>query len=220
MYHPKPYKKCEMPEFSGALNALVLNGSLKHKAKELSNTEEVAEMVIKHMQSHSEIEYEIIQLADKNIPVGLGFRESEDDEWPDIVEKIKKADIVLFATPIWWGQRSSLMQRIIERMDAFDEDNIKGGRSALLNKVAGVVITGSEDGAQQTLASIMEVLTFMNFTLPPQCAAYWVGEVGQDPRDDRERRLKNKAVESMAKTMARNLVFYAKLLKDHPLTEK
>lgn len=220
MYRPESYKECDMPAFNGTLNVLVLNGSLKHKAKELSNTEEVAELVIENMKSHSEIKHEIIRLADKNMPVGLGFRESEDDEWPDVVEKIKKADIVLFATPIWWGQRSSLMQRIIERMDAFDEEYIHGGRSALLNKVAGVVITGSEDGAQQTLASIMEVLTFMNFTLPPHCATYWVGEVGIDPKTDRERRLKNKAVEHMAKTMARNLVFYAKLLKTHPLTEK
>ncbi|MBI2023899.1 NAD(P)H-dependent oxidoreductase [Candidatus Giovannonibacteria bacterium] len=219
MYHPKPYQKCEMPEFSGTLGVLVLNGSLKHKS-ESSNTEELAELVIENMKSHSEIDYEIIRLADKNIPAGLGFKESEDDEWPKIAEKIKKADIVLFASPIWWGGRSSLMQRIIERMDAFDEEYIHGGRNTLLNKVAGIVITGSEDGAQATLSSLMSMLTFMNFALPPQCAAYWVGEVGQDPKDDRERRLKNKAVENMAKTMARNLVFYAKLLKDHPIIEK
>ena len=54
---------------------------------------------------------EIIRLADKKIPVGLGFRESDDDEWPVIVAKIKAAHIVLFATPVWWGGRSSLIQR-------------------------------------------------------------------------------------------------------------
>ena len=220
MYHPKPYKECNMPEFSGALNVLVLNGSLKHESEGLSSTEEVAKLVIDQMELSSKIEYEIIRLADKSIPVGLGFKESDDDEWPDIVEKIKKADVILFATPIWWGGRSSLIQRVIERMDAFDEEYIHGGRSTLLNKVAGIVITGSEDGAQATIASIMEVLTFMNFTLPPQCAIYWVGEVGMDPKTDRERRLKNKAVQNMAKISARNLVFYAKLLKEHPLTEK
>jgi multimeric flavodoxin WrbA len=127
---------------------------------------------------------------------------------------------VLFATPIWWGGRSSLMQRIIERMDALDEEYLSTGRSALLNKVAGVVITGSEDGAQATLASIMEVLTFMNFTLPPQCCTYWVGEVGMDPKTDRERRLKNQAVSHMAHNTARNLMYYAQLLKQHPLAIK
>lgn len=220
MYHPKPYRKCTMPEYDGVLHVLVLNGSLKHEHEDISNTEELSQLVIENLKNHAEITFESIRLADKKIPVGLGFRESDDDEWPDIVAKIRKADIILFATPIWWGGRSSLMQRVIERMDAFDEEYIHGGRSVLLNKVAGVVITGSEDGAQATLGSLMEVLTFMNFTLPPHCTAYWVGEVGQDPKGDRERRLKNKAVETMAKTMARNLVFYAKLLKDHPLTEE
>lgn len=202
-----------------ALTVLVLNASLKHGPK-TSNTEEVAQMVVDEMKKYSAINAEFVRLSDKIIPVGLGFKESEDDEWPAIVEQIKKADIILFATPIWWGGRSSLMQRIIERMDAFDEEVIAGGRSSLLNKVAGVVITGSEDGAQATLAGIMEVLTFMNFTLPPQCCTYWVGEVGEDPATDRERRLKNKAVPHMATNTARNLVQTAMLLKTHPLTDK
>jgi multimeric flavodoxin WrbA len=207
----------ELPGFDGTLNVLVLNASLKH-GPEISNTEEVTEIVLDVMKkNHDKIEVEVVRLSDKNIPVGLGFRESDDDEWPGIIEQIRKADIVLFATPIWWGGRSSLMQRIIERMDAFDEEVIAGGRAELLNKVAGVVITGSEDGAQAVLAGIMEVLTFMNFTLPPSCCTYWVGEVGLDPKTDRERRLQSKAPQHMAEAMGYNLVYYAKLLKQFPL---
>jgi multimeric flavodoxin WrbA len=198
------------------IKVLVLNGSLKHSPS-VSNTQKVTELVLSHMQNYGSIEVEHIRLADKNIPVGLGFKEGEGDEWPIIVDKIIKSDIIIFATPIWWGQRSSLMQKAIERMDAFDEEVIHGGRSALLNKIAGVVITGSEDGAQQVLASIMEVLTFMNFTLPPNCCTYWVGEVGLDPKTDRERRLKNKAVDHMALNSAKSLMYYARLLKKYPM---
>src|SRR6185437_12334665 len=186
-----------------SLNVLILNASLKH-APAPSSTQEVADLVVSEMQKHANISVTSLRLADKNIPVGLGFKESEDDEWPAIVEEIKKADVILFATPIWWGGRLSLMQRIIERMDAFDEEVIAGGRSALLNKVAGIVITGSEDGAQATLAGIMEVLSFMNFTLPPNCCTYWVGEVGLGPKTDRERRQKNPAVQHMAQNTAKN----------------
>ena len=53
-----------------------------------------------------------------------------------LTEKIRAADIILFATPVWWGGRSSLMQRVIERMDAFDEEYIAGGRSVLYNKLS------------------------------------------------------------------------------------
>jgi len=199
-----------------SVNVLVLNGSLKH-GDTPSNTEEVALMVVEEMQKHSTITHEVVRLSDANIPPGLGFKESDDDEWPSIVEKIKAADIVLFATPVWWGGRSSLMQRIIERMDAFDEEVVAGGRSVLLNKVAGIVITGSEDGAQATMAGIMEVLSFMNFTIPPQCCTYWVGEVGQDTKTDAERRRNNKALAHMAAHTARNCVYYAQLLKKEPL---
>lgn len=195
---------------------LVLNASLKH-APATSNTEEVVEQVLERMSAIAPITTVQIRLADKNIPVGLGFKESEDDEWPAIVEEIKKASIVIFATPIWWGNRSSLMQRVIERMDAFDEEEIQGGRSVLLNKVAGIVITGSEDGAQAVAAGLMEVLTFMNFTLPPQCCTYWVGEVGVDPKLDAERRRANEAVGHMADKTAKGLMHYAAVLQERPL---
>jgi multimeric flavodoxin WrbA len=203
-----------MPE----INVLVLNASLKHEPTP-SNTQEVTDLLLGHMQEHATIRAETVRLSDKKIPPGLGYRESEDDEWPEIVEQIKKADIVIFATPIWWGHRSSLMQRAIERMDAFDEEVIHGGRSVLLNKVAGIVITGSEDGAQAVMAGLMEVLSFMNFTLPPQCCTYWVGEVGMDPKTDADRRRKNKAVDHMAENTAKNLVACALALKKSPFAE-
>ena len=198
------------------LKVLVLNGSLKH-GPNVSNTEEVANMVLAEMQTLTPIESEIVRLADKRIPVGLGFKESDDDEWPDITKQIIAADIILFATPIWWGAQSSLIQRIIERMDGFDEQVIHGGKSVLLNKVAGIVITGSEDGAQAVMSRLMSTLSFMNFTLPPQCCTYWVGEVGLDPATDRERRLKNPAVLTMARETAKSLTHVAKLLREHPM---
>jgi multimeric flavodoxin WrbA len=198
-----------------SVNVLVLNASLKHEPAP-SNTEEVTNLVLEKMRAHADIDAVHVRLSDRNIPVGLGFRESEDDEWPAIVEEIKKADIIIFATPIWWGNRSSLMQRVIERMDAFDEEVIAGGRSVLLNKVAGIVITGSEDGAQAVMAGLMEVLSFLNFTLPPQCCTYWVGEVGMDPKTDAERRRLNPAVAHMAEKTAKNLIQAATALKANP----
>ncbi len=225
MYKTKPTFECGMPncekEDTG-LNVLVLNASLKHDNDGISNTEEVARLVLDAMKGMegASLSTDIVRLADKELPVGLKFKESDTDEWPEIAQKLRKADIVLFATPIWWGGRSSLMQRIIERLDAFDEEYVAEGRSAFYNKVAGIVITGSEDGALSTMGSIMTVLTWMGFTLPPECAAYWVGEVGQPPSTDRERRLKNKATPHMAMNLARNLLYYAHLLKQHPLRAK
>jgi multimeric flavodoxin WrbA len=200
---------------SPMLTVLILNGSLKH-APELSNTEELCQQVLAQMERETKITSTIIRLADYNLPPGVGFEYGKEDDWPRLAKTLIATDIVIFATPIWWGHRSSLMQRVIERMDSFDEGAL-GGREALQNKVAGIVITGSEDGAQAVCASLMEVLTFMNFTLPPQCCAYWVGEVGGDPKEDRDKRLKSKAAGTMAQKLAKNLIYYGQLLKEHPM---
>ena len=214
MYKTKPRFRCTMPS-DAPLSVLALNASLKHEST-LSNTGELASLVLDEMRALSPISASVIRLSDATLPVGLGFREAKEDDWPDLVTKVKAADIVLFCTPIWWGGRSSLMQRVIERLDALDEEYSATGRSAIKGKVAGIVITGSEDGALSVMGTIMMVLSFMGFTLPPECAAYWVGEVGQPTSQDRDRRLRNIATMHMAKGLAQNLVYYAKLLKVHP----
>jgi multimeric flavodoxin WrbA len=216
MYKTKPRFRCHMPS-DARLRVLALNASLKHEP-EISNTGELASLVLDEIRTLAPIEAEVVRLSDAALPVGLGFREGLEDDWPDLVAKIKAADIVLFCTPIWWGGRSSLMQRVIERFDALDEDYSATGRSAIKGKVAGIVITGSEDGALSVMGSIMMVLSWMGFTLPPECAAYWVGEVGQPPSEDRDKRLRNMATMHMAKGLAQNLVYYARLLKAHPQT--
>ena len=197
------------------LTVLALNASLKHEP-ELSNTGELASLVLDEMRALAPISASAVRLSDAKLPVGLGFREAAEDDWPDLVTKIKAADIVLFCSPIWWGGRSSLMQRMIERLDALDEEYSATGRSAINGKVAGIVITGSEDGALSVMGSIMMVMTWMGFTLPPECAAYWVGEVGQPTSQDRDKRRRNLATIHMAKGLAQNLVYYARLLKAHP----
>ena len=104
-----------------SLNVLALNASLKHEP-DISNTGELASLVLDEIRALASINGDIVRLSDATLPVGLGFREAAADDWPSLVTKIKAADIVLFCTPIWWGGRSSLMQRIIERLDALDEE--------------------------------------------------------------------------------------------------
>jgi multimeric flavodoxin WrbA len=216
MYKTKPRFPSHMPS-DAPLNVLALNASLKHEPA-ISNTGELASLVVEEIRALTAASVDVVRLSDATLPVGLEFREAADDDWPALVTKIKAADVVLFCTPIWWGGRSSLMQRVIERLDALDEEYSATGRSAIKGKVAGIVITGSEDGALSVMGSLMMVLSFMGFTLPPECAAYWVGEVGQPTSQDREKRLKNMATMHMAKGLAQNLVYYARLLKANPQT--
>ena len=51
-------------------------------------------------------------------------------------------DIVILATPVWWGIQSSLIQRVIEHLDELHDEIMEAGKIRLTNKVASIMITG------------------------------------------------------------------------------
>jgi multimeric flavodoxin WrbA len=79
------------------LNVLALNASLKHE-RLLFNTGELASLVLEEIRALAPIDAEMVRLSDSALPVGLGFREASEDDWPALVTKIKAADIVLFCS--------------------------------------------------------------------------------------------------------------------------
>jgi multimeric flavodoxin WrbA len=78
-----------------------------------------------------------------------------------IFKKIIASDIVIFATPVWWGIQSSLMQRVIERLDEVHDDIMKEGKSKLANKVAGIIVTGDSDGAEHIIGNLANFFIFI-----------------------------------------------------------
>jgi multimeric flavodoxin WrbA len=192
------------------LKALALIGTLQ-KGNGLTNTVELVSDVLAQLEAYG-IMGEKVRLANLDLPPGIEEQMSSTDEWPSLANKIREADIVLFATPIWWNQPSSLIQRVLERMTHFDENYIATGRSELYHKLAGVVVTGHEDGAQHIVGSIVGELTWFGFVIPPECATYWVGEVGGSMTNDPDKRRINAATKAMTAVMARNLANYATLL--------
>ena len=93
MYKTKPRFPCNMPS-DAPLNVLALNASLKHEPA-VSNTGELADLVLAEVRALASVHTELVRLSDLTLPVGLGFREADKDDWPDLVAKIKAADIVL-----------------------------------------------------------------------------------------------------------------------------
>lgn len=157
------------------LTVLALCGSLKPVAD--SSTAKLVDQLFASMRVEAEkikneIRLDAVALLDLNILPGTDRDMGSGDQWPGIATRIEAADIVIFATPIWWANRSSLMQRAIERMDSFTD---KKGFGKLRGKTAGIIIKGGEDGGQQVQAQLMEALTYFGFTLPSFCGFYDIG---------------------------------------------
>ncbi len=195
------------------LKAVILLGTLK-TGEEFSNTEELVDELLKHFAEY-EVETEKFRLSNMNLPVGLTEKIGESDDWPKIATALRETDILIFGTPVWWGGQSSLIQRVMERMNHFDESYIMTGKSELYHKVAGVVITGHEDGAQHIVGNLYNFLQWLGFVIPPESVAYWVGEVGGGMAEDAAKRRKSNATKAMIDVMARNLMNYAMLIKNH-----
>jgi multimeric flavodoxin WrbA len=201
--------------------AVFLLATLKHKrgGGEFSHTEVLSELVIECLRA-KDIRCEIIRLVDYDIPAGTKSRMGENDDWPGILEKILEAQIIVFATPIWWGNQSSLMQRTIERLDELHDELLETGKSRLNNKVGGIVITGEEDGEQHITGNISNFLINMGVTLPPHCGVSYQGSYTRATRKSLARKFREeKATAEAAEKMAKNLAFFARLLQSNPIRE-
>ena len=191
------------------MKALILNCTLK-PSPETSSTEALARVVIAELEKGG-AETELIRLVDLNIKPGVTGDEGEGDDWPSVDEKLKAADIVVFATPTWLGQMSSVCLRALERLDAWFGETRDDGRPPAFGKVAGVVITGNEDGAHHIVATVCQGLIDMGFTIPAQSWTYW--HLGPGPGPDYvETDQGHDYSDRVGRNAARNLLALAKVL--------
>jgi len=146
------------------MKAIILLGTLKREG--LSHTETLVEFFTGYLQKKS-VAFEVIKLVRYHILPGTYSNMGEDDDWPAILEKITAADILIFATPIWWGNHSSETQRAIERLDELHDEIMEGKLSRLEGKIAGIIITGDSDGSQHIIGSIGNFVNALGMFVPP-----------------------------------------------------
>jgi multimeric flavodoxin WrbA len=201
--------------------AVFLLATLKHKrgGGEFSHTDVLAELVAERLGDNA-VRSEIVRLSDFNIPAGTKSNMGRGDDWPEILQKILGAEIVVFATPIWWGNQSSLMQRAIERLDELHNELLETGKSRLDNKVGGIVITGEEDGEQHITGNIANFFLNIGLTVPPHCSVSYQGSYTRATKQSLARKFRSEeGAAEAAEKMARNLAHFARMLRAEPIPE-
>ena len=198
----------------GNLNALILNCSLK-KSDEQSNTDALLKDFTNVFDS-KHIKSEVIRLADYHIAYGIADDMGDGDEWPKILEKIKQADILILASPVWLGEKSSISKKVLERLNGCTQTNDKG-QPIFYNKVAGSVVTGNEDGAKNAAGDLIFGLAQLGFAIPPNPIAYWVGDAGPGPSYIEAEGYKNEFTQSNVQMASHNLIHLAEILNETPI---
>ena len=95
----------------------------------------------------------------------------ERDDWPQLFERVKAADILVVGSPVWLGEQSSICTKVIERLYALSEETNDQGQYIYYGKVGGAIVTGNEDGAKHVSRYIVYALQHIGYTSPPQADA-------------------------------------------------
>jgi multimeric flavodoxin WrbA len=196
------------------MRALILNCTLK-PSPAASNTEALTRVVIDALESAA-VETELVRVVDHDVRPGVESDMGDGDEWPEIHAKLVGAEILVVASPTWLGRPSSVAQRVLERMDAMLSEQDDEGRPVAYNRVAGVVVTGNEDGAHHVISEIAGALVDIGYTIPGQAWTYW--NRGPGPGDSYLDADEGKDwSESTGRAAAANLVAVARALEARPM---
>jgi multimeric flavodoxin WrbA len=158
------------------LTAIAINCSLKPSGGSDSSTDKMIGLLVSELKKKGVAFAQTIRIADHEVKPGVTSDEGAGDAWPDLRRRILAADILIFGTPIWLGQMSSLAKRVVERMDAFLSETDERGRMPSYGKVALLAIVGNEDGAHGVSADLYQALNDTGWTIPAAAVCYWVGE--------------------------------------------
>jgi multimeric flavodoxin WrbA len=195
------------------MRALCLNCTLK-RSPEPSNTESLADVVLSALRDEG-VETDEIRLVDHQIDPGVVSEAVTDgDQWPAIREQVIAADILVMATPTWLGQPSSVAKRALERMGAMLSETRDDGETPMAyGRVAGIVVTGNEDGAHHVITEIAGALIDIGYTIPGQAWTYW--NKGPGPGDEEWLTTEEREWSTTTgKTAAQNLLAVARALQE------
>jgi multimeric flavodoxin WrbA len=199
-----------------ALTSIALNCSLKPSdGEETSSTDRMIGLLAAELETRGVEHRGTVRIVDHEVKPGVTSDEGPGDAWPQLRRRILDCDILIFGTPVWLGQMSSVAKRVTERMDAFLGETDDKGRMPSFGKVALLAIVGNEDGAHGITAHLAQALLDVGWTLPPSPACYWVGEA-MGSVDFKELEQVPDKVARTAAMCASGAVHLASLLKQSP----
>ena len=147
-----------------------------------SGSDALLEAALEHAQNELRVETQCIKLRDLNFRACEGFysKSAKACTWPcsitqmdptDQLDRVYEAivhwaDVILIATPIRWGNASSLYYKMIERLNCIQNQETIANRHLLKNKVAAFIIMGGQDNVQGVAGQLMTFFSEVGCQFP------------------------------------------------------
>jgi multimeric flavodoxin WrbA len=126
------------------------------------------------------------------------------------------ADVILVATPIRWGNASSLYYRMVERMNCVQNQVTIANRVLVRNKVAAFIITGGQDNVQAVAGQMLGFFAEIGCHFPQfPYIAHSRGWSAEDMERNVEVVMHSEELKQGARSLVARAVDMAQLLLDH-----
>jgi multimeric flavodoxin WrbA/nitrite reductase/ring-hydroxylating ferredoxin subunit len=152
------------------------------KYPRFSTSEHLLEVALEHAKSGLGAETRLIKLNELKFRHCEGYysKAAKACTWPCSITQMDEtdemaqvydmavhwADILLVSTPVRWGAASSLYYKMVERMNAVQNQITINDKVLIRNKVAAFIITGGQDGIQAVAGQMMSFFTEIGFLVP------------------------------------------------------
>jgi multimeric flavodoxin WrbA/nitrite reductase/ring-hydroxylating ferredoxin subunit len=146
----------------------------------------------------------------------------KDDQMIEIYQKvILWADVVIIATPIRWGNASSLYYQMVQRMNCVQNQSITHESYLIRDKVAAFIITGGQDNVQHVSGEMMTFWSQLGFVFGKFPFVGWTrGWYAEDTENNLD---KMKANEHMQQDIIKTIngaVEMSRLVKEYRYDER
>ena len=131
------------------------------------------------------------------------------------------ADVILVATPIRWGNASSLYYRMVERMNCVQNQVTIANRVLIRNKVAAFIITGGQDNVQAVAGQMLGFFAEIGCHFPQfPYIAHSRGWTAEDMERNVEVVMRSKELRDGARSLSARAIEHARVLLSHEKAPK
>lgn len=204
-----------------------------------STSDAMLDVALDYARTTLELETQSIKLRELNFRACEGFysKSAHACTWPcsitqmdpaDQLDRVYEAlvhwtDVILIATPIRWGNASSLYYKMVERMNCIQNQETIANKHLLKNKVAAFIIMGGQDNVQGVAGQLMTFFSEVGCQFPQfPFIAHSRGWSAEDMERNvsevkNSRELREGAQELVARAAAMARLMVEGQLPEHPL---
>ena len=155
---------------------------MNHETPRYSTSERLLGIALDHARTSLGAETRLLKLNDLKFRNCEGYysKSAASCTWPctitqadpaDEMQRVYEAlvfwaDVIVVATPIRWGNASSLFYKMAERMNCIQNQITTHDRVLIRNKVATFIITGGQDNIQGVAGQLLTFFSEVGFHFP------------------------------------------------------